>query len=201
MKNIEAHIEAILFATAEPMTVRKLANIVGASKEDVEQGAKTLAERLENETSGIRLILKDEKAELVTASELSETVRKALKQDVEGELTKPSLEALTILAYRGPMTRPELEQIRGVQSSMILRNLMMRGLVEMKDDTRLGQPLYAVTVEFLKHVGLSKQEDLPEFEQLSHHAAIADVLSDLEAADQPQDEEKGRASDEAGKTE
>jgi segregation and condensation protein B len=109
-------------------------------------------------------------------------VKKAVKHDVEGELTKPSLEALTILAYRGPMTRPELEQIRGVQSSMILRNLMMRGLVEMKEESRLGQPVYTVTLDFLKHLGIAKQSDLPRFETLSAHAAIEDVLSDLESS-------------------
>ena len=180
MNHIEAHIEAILFATAEPTTVRRLMNVLNASKEEAEAGIEALRSRLNTETSGLRLIVNEDKIELVTSSETSETVKKALKQDVQGELTKPSLEALTILAYRGPMTRPELEQIRGVQSSMILRNLMMRGLVEMKDDTRLGQPLYAVTVEFLKHLGISNPSDLPDFDSLSKHAAIQDVLSDLE---------------------
>lgn len=181
MSNLEAQIEAILFATAEPMTIRKLGSILGAKKNVIESAAKSLAHRLDDETSGLRLIVKEEKIELVTSPETSDFVRKALKQDVQGELTKPSLEALTILAYRGPMTRPELEQIRGVQSSMILRNLMMRGLVETKDETRLGQPLYAVTVDFLKHIGIAKQEDLPDFQKLSQHAAIEDVLADLEA--------------------
>jgi len=181
MKHLEAHIQAVLFATAEPMTVRKLKNILEATKEEVEAGIEVLANRLNDEASGLRLIVKEEQVELVTAADSSEFVKKALKFDVEGELTKPSLEALTILAYRGPMTRPELEQIRGVQSSMILRNLMMRGLVEQKEEARLGQPLYAVTVDFLKHLGVTSQAELPDFESLSKHAAIEDVLADLEA--------------------
>ena len=81
-------------------------------------------------------------------------------------VSRPSLEALAVLAYRGPLTRPELEQIRGVQSSMILRNLMIRGLVEMKEDLRLGQPVYRVTVDFLKHIGADRVESLPDFEKL-----------------------------------
>ncbi len=181
MNHLDAHIEAILFATAEPTTKRKLARLLGVANEKVAEAVQRLGERLNTEDSGLRLIVSGEKIELVTSSEVSESVKKALKQDVQGELTKPSLEALTILAYRGPMTRPELEQIRGVQSSMILRNLMMRGLVEMKEETRLGQPLYAVTVEFLKHLGITSQKDLPDFENLSKHAAIEDVLADLEA--------------------
>lgn len=188
MKNIEARIEAILFATAESSTVKKLATILDVKKEEVEAALNSLEERLNDERSGLRLIMKEDRVELATAPETAEIVKSALKHDVQGELTKPSLEALTILAYRGPMTRPELEQIRGVQSSMILRNLMMRGLVEQKDDTRLGQPLYAVTVDFLKHIGVAKAADLPDFEKLSQHAAITDVLADLEAPEAPKPE-------------
>ena len=80
---------------------------------------------------------------------------------MHGELSRPSLEALTILAYRGPLTRPELEQIRGVHSSLILRNLLLRGLIEEKEDARLGQPLYSVTLDFLRHIGLASVEELP----------------------------------------
>ena len=118
--------------------------------------------------------------ELVTRPELAEVVKQVAKVDMQGELTRPSLETLTILAYRGPLTRPELEQIRGVQSSMILRNLMLRGLVEEKEDMRLGQPMYAVTFDFLNHLGLSSIQALPEYEQLRGHAAVADILTQLE---------------------
>ncbi len=180
MNHTSAHIEAILFATAEPMSARKLVNILDVTKEEVENGIEILANRLKTDESGLRLIVSGDEIELVTSPETSSWVKKALKQDIQGELTKPSLEALTILAYRGPMTRPELEQIRGVQSSMILRNLMMRGLVEMKEEGRLGQHVYAVTVEFLKHLGISNTNELPDFKELSEHAAISDVLSDLE---------------------
>lgn len=189
MKHPGAHIEAILFAAAEPMTVRKLAGLLEISKEEVKKGMQELANRLNTEDSGLRLVVNIDTAELVTSAETSEGVKIALKQEVQGELTKPSLEALTILAYRGPMTRPELEQIRGVQSSMILRNLMMRGLVEMKEETRLGQPLYAVTVEFLKHLGVANQNALPDFKALNEHAAIADVLADLENATSPEEKQ------------
>lgn len=179
--NTAGLIQAVLFAVAEPMTIRRLSSLLDKSGDEVREAVRALASSLEQEDSGLRLLVKEESVELVTSPEASDVVRKTLKEEVEGELTKPSLEALTILAYRGPMTRPELEQIRGVQSSMILRNLMLRGLVEMKEDVRLGQPLYAVTLEFMKHLGLAKQSDLPKFEELGKHAAIEDVLSDLEA--------------------
>lgn len=180
MTHLDAQIEAILFAIAEPITVRKLAILIEVSKEAVEEAVALLKQRLDEPTSGLRLIVAGEKIELVTSPEVSDVVKRALKQEVIGELTKPSLEALTILAYRGPMTRAELEQIRGVQSTMILRNLMTRGLVEVTEDKIFDQPLYTVSVELLKHLGVTSQKELPDFETLSQHVAIQDVLADLE---------------------
>jgi len=180
MTHLDAQIEAILFAMAEATTMRKLATLLQVPKDAVEEAVSLLKQRLDNLSSGLRLIISEEKIELVTSPEVSGVVKRALKQEAVGELTKPSLEALTILAYRGPMTRPELEQIRGVQSTMILRNLMMRGLVEMTENKRFDQPIYTVSVEFLKHLGVTSQKELPDFEKLSQHATIQDVLADLE---------------------
>jgi len=73
---------------------------------------------------------------MTTAKESSEIVEKFLKEELTGEMTRPQLETLTIIAYRGPMTKMEIEQIRGVNCSLILRNLLMRGLVEAKLDKK-----------------------------------------------------------------
>jgi segregation and condensation protein B len=87
---------------------------------------------------------------------------------------------LSILAYRGPLTRAELEQIRGVQSAIILRNLMLRGLVETREEARLGQPVFQVTMDFVKHLGLARLEDLPDFTALHTHPTVEQVLDQLE---------------------
>jgi segregation and condensation protein B len=116
---------------------------------------------------------------------MAETVRSVLKAEVQGELSRPSMEALAILAYRGPMTRPELEQIRGVQSALILRNLMMRGLVEMGEETRVGQPTYSVTLDFYKHLGLAKPEELPDYQALRGNSAVEQALAELEPKEDP----------------
>lgn len=171
-------IEAILFAAGKPLTVRKLAELVDEKTDKVEDALEVLKERLQ-EQSGLMLQEYGKEIELVTKPEVSEAIKKVVKEEEQGELTRASLEALTILAYRGPMTRPELEQIRGIQSALILRNLMIRGLVEQKDDERLGQPTYAVTFDFLKHLGLASVKDLPEFESLRGNAAISDMLDRL----------------------
>lgn len=182
---LDARIEAILFATAQAVTVKRLAELLEADAKEIAKALETLAKRLDECGSGVQLLAHGNEAELVTRPEAAELVRAAIKAEATGELTRPSLEALAILSYRGPMTRPELEQIRGVQSALILRNLMLRGLVEMKEDMRLGQPTYAVTSDFLKHLGVDRLESLPDFESLRGHAVVDQVLKELETPEPP----------------
>ncbi len=185
---LEKIIEAILFACGKPLSERKLAELTGKSVEDVEMALNSLQENLSGR--GIILQRYEKEVSLVSDPEVAEFVSKVVKDEEQGELTRAALEALTILAYRGPMTRPELEQIRGVQSSMILRNLMIRGLVEQKEDMRLGQATYAVTFEFLNHLGLKSIEDLPEYQELRGHAAISDMLEQLKEPNETKQEKE-----------
>ncbi len=182
---LEAKLEAILFAVAQPLTVKRLAELADAKADQVKEALERLAEHLKHEAGGLQLALHGQEAELVTKPDAAEAVRAALKQEAQGELTRPSLEALAVLAYRGPLTRPELEQIRGVQSALILRNLMMRGLVEVKEDARLGQPIYGVTLDFLKYLGADRVESLPDFETLHANASVEQVLDELNAPEEP----------------
>ncbi len=185
MTSLESKLEAILFAVAQPLALRRLSELTGANADMVKEALERLTERLKQEESGLQIILHGQEAELVTRPEVSEVVRLTLKQETQGELTRPSLETLAVLAYRGPLTRPELEQIRGVQSALILRNLMMRGLVEMKEDVRLGQPVYAVTMEFLKYLGADCVESLPNYDQLRSNTSVEQVLDELNVPKNP----------------
>lgn len=185
---LDARIEAVLFATAQAMTVKRLSELLQAETAEIKEALDVLAERLEASGSGVQLLAHGSEAELVTRPEAAELVRAAIKAEATGELTRPSLEALAILAYRGPMTRPELEQIRGVQSALILRNLMMRGLAEMKEDVRLGQPTYAVTSDFLKHLGVDRIDALPDFDALHGHPVVEQVLKELETPEPSADQ-------------
>jgi segregation and condensation protein B len=179
---LDAKLEAVLFAGARPFSVKRLAELCEAAPKEVEEALKHLEEDLEGSAVMIQRAGND--VQFVTRPEHAELVKQVVRDEVMGELTRPSLEALTILAYRGPLTRPEIEQIRGVHSSIILRNLMIRGLVEEKDDVRLGQPTYAVTFDFIRHLGLRSVEDLPDYESLRGHENVVDVLKDLEETKQ-----------------
>ncbi len=186
---LDQTIEAVLFAAARPFTVKKLATLLEVPTKEAEEALTVLAERLVASGSGVMLQRNAGEAEIVTRPEAADAVKTVVTEEAKGELTRAALEALTILAYRGPMTRPELEQIRGINSAIILRNLMMRGLVESKEGGPLGQPTYAVTFEFLNHLGLSGVSELPEYDALHGHETIAQVLSDLDEA-KPSEEEK-----------
>ncbi len=181
--SIDLTLESILFAGARPFSIRRLSELTGSSPDNIEAALKALDERLA--TSAIMLQRVGSDVQLVTRPEHAEVVKQVAADEVTGELTRASLEALTILAYRGPLTRPELEQIRGVHSSIILRNLELRGLVEEKEDKRLGQPVYAVTFDFIRHLGLKSVEDLPRYEELRGHENVVDVLKDLEGEGGP----------------
>ncbi len=178
--NLDQTLEAILFVSARPLTIKYLAELTKESAERIKEELDHLRDRLSATESGIMLQDNGASFELVTHPEAAEAVSRLASEEASGELTRPSLEALSILAYCGPLTRPELEQIRGVQSSLILRNLMIRGLVEEKEDGRLGQPVYSITFDLLNHLGLPRVEALPEYKELRNHRTVLDVLKDLD---------------------
>lgn len=177
---LASQIESMLFVSVKPLSIRKIADITERSAEDVQAALHELKVRLDKEGSGIMLQELGHEVELATRPEADVWARRVIKAETQGELTRPSLETLTILSYRGPMTRPELEQIRGVQSALILRNLMLRGLVEEKETGPLGLPTYAVTFDFLNALGLKSVEALPQYEELRGHAVVQELLADLE---------------------
>ncbi|MEA3249157.1 MAG: SMC-Scp complex subunit ScpB [Patescibacteria group bacterium] len=174
---LNAKIESILFVAARPLAIVKLAEICGAKKADITKVVDELAESYSEREAGIRLVRHGESVQMATSEGSAELVREFLKDETTGELTKPSLETLTIVAYRGPMTKAEIEQVRGVNCSLILRNLMMRGLVEAQGEH--GNPLtaYSVTMDFLRFLGVSSVEELPEYETLRSNENVMRVLN------------------------
>lgn len=178
--SLSSRCEAILFASARAWSRRKLAEACEVSIDEIDVALNTLKERLETSGSGLQLTEHGLEIELVTRGEFAPLLRHIFTQDAAGELSRPSLETLAILAYRGPLTRPELEQIRGVQCAMILRNLSLRGLVELGNEERLGQQTYQVTMDFLKYLGLSSLSELPDFQSLHHVPVIEHLLEEVQ---------------------
>jgi segregation and condensation protein B len=178
-------VESLLFVSTRPLTAKKIAEICNEEMSAVEKILADLLARYEERSGGIRLVKSGAEYQLMTAPEGAATVQKFLKDEMTGELTRPSLETLTIIAYRGPVTKAEIEQIRGVNCSLILRNLLMRGLIEAEEDKRALLTRYRVTLDFLRYLGVNKIEELPDYAALSTDKTLNDLLAPAGRAAEP----------------
>jgi len=162
--NLSAAIEALLFIYGEPVEIKKIARTLKVEDLEVEEALKNLWEDAAREERGIFLIRKEDSVQLVTKPQFADLMQTIIKEDMQENLTPAALETLSIVAYAGPISRSEIEYIRGVNSSFTLRNLLLRGLVErMPDARRANAYVYKPSMDFLAHLGLSKIDDLPEF--------------------------------------
>jgi segregation and condensation protein B len=172
-------VEGLLFVASEPVTIDHLASVIECSSDDMERALEQLKESCRDR--GMRLQRKGKKVQLVSAPELTDYIERFLELSVSGKLSTPALETLAIVAYRQPITRPEIEAIRGVNSDGVLRTLLSKGLVEEvgRLDT-VGRPtLFGTTFEFLRYFGLEDMVDLPALElpELSPNGAKDDEAS------------------------
>ena len=179
MSEAKNKIEALLFVSHKPLAISELAKLVDVKKDEVSEILAELKNEYAQKAGGIELIELEDKYQLATASVAADSVSKFLKTEVTGELTKPSLEALTIIAYRGPISKVELELIRGVNCSMILRNLLMRGLIESREDKVKATFVYQITMDFMKFLGIDSVNDLPDFSRLNRNNNLDKLLQGL----------------------
>lgn len=158
---LAALIESLLFVADEPVSVGRLAEALEQSPGRVEQGLEELERALEER--GLRLQRMGNRVQLVTAPEAASAVERFLGLSERRRLSLAALETLAIIAYRQPISRPEIEAVRGVNCDSVLRTLLSTGLVEeVGRATGVGRPvLYGTTFAFLQHFGLSGLEELP----------------------------------------
>ena len=175
--NIKSRLESLLFVSGEPMSFGKLAKLAGGSEDSVRIEAEELCEEYKNRKGGLRIIIQNGKAQMVTAGENAETVEKLMKMDIEGDLSRSALETMSIIAYRGPLSRSEIEEIRGVNTSFTLRQLAIRGLVEKIDNPNDARAyLYKISFDFLRHLGIEKTEDLPRYQELRERELVSERI-------------------------
>lgn len=170
-------IEAILFAAAKPIKLSALQKVLGSSQETVREAVDDITARYNIERSGINLIEHEGALQFVSNATVGKDVAKFLRVEASGALTRPSLETLTIISYRAPITKPEIEMIRGVNCSLILRNLLIRGYIEERQDASRLQPVYTLSHDFLRALGIKRVQDLPEFEAFSTNEKITELLN------------------------
>lgn len=163
--NLESQIEAILFWKAEPVQLKKLAVIVDKNETEVRNALASLAKSLAGR--GLTLIELEDEFTLGTAKELSGLIEKLSKEELMKDLGKAGLETLSIILYQGPIPRAEIDYIRGVNSQFILRNLLIRGLIQKVENPKDHRSfLYKPTLELIAHLGLSSISGLPDYESI-----------------------------------
>ncbi len=168
-----AHCEALLFVSAKPFTIKGLMKLLQSDEEVVEEWLTELSEIYNQDERGVRIVRNGSDVQLLSAPDCRELIEDYLKEEITGELTRPQLETLTIVAYRGPISKPDIEQIRGINCTLILRNLEWRGLIEETDMSTSEIPAYRVSMDFVRYLGLSSVDQLPQFEAMN----VCEILS------------------------
>ena len=173
-----ALVESLLFVADEPVSVGRLSQALEVTPSQVEQALRGLEELLQ--TRGVRLERIGNRVQLVSLPQAAPVVERFLGLASRRKLSPAALETLAIVAYRQPVSRPEIEAIRGVGCDSVLRTLISAGLIEeVARAATVGRPiLYGVTFTFLQHFGLSRLDDLPALEMAE--SAEAEVKQNKE---------------------
>ena len=180
--SLSALLEALLFIAPVPVTPGQMATVLGVSTHQIEIAISELdADYTESgDKRGLRIRLHRGRIQLTTAPQASATIEKFLGLESTTRLSHAALEALAIIAYQEPVTRPQIDAIRGVNSDGVLKNLLSKGLIqEVGRADAPGRPfLYSITTDFLGHFGLSSLDELPPLEKSPEEIEDIDHPSD-----------------------
>ncbi len=159
--SITSFIESLLFVADEPVALSDLARTLDVSASRISDAVDRLCETYAGR--GLRIQRVNGRVQMVTAPETAPAIERFLGLELSGKLSEAAMETLAIIAYRQPITRPEIDAIRGVNSDGVLRTLLSRGLIEeMGRLDTVGRPiLYGTTFAFLQHFGLESLDELP----------------------------------------
>jgi len=182
MNRLKSKIESLLFISHKPLSIQKIAGLVKSENESVKSILYQLSKQYKEDGRGFQIIKVGQSYQMASSPDNGKIIKEFLKDEQSGELTKPSLETLTIVAYRGPISKAELDTIRGVNCSLILRNLMIKGLVETREDKAKMQTLYSITFDFMRHLGVTDLQELPDYEKLNQNANLEKLLHPEETA-------------------
>lgn len=162
-KELVSCLEAVLFATGEPVEIERLAQGLQEDETILENALNILSEKYESEESGICLLKLDNKYQICTKKKHADSIRAVIEVKKNAPLSQAAFEVLAIIAYNQPVTKAFVEQVRGVDCSGVIANLCQKSLIEERGRLELpGRPLvYGTTSDFLRCFSLSSLEDLP----------------------------------------
>lgn len=170
-------LESILFVSGEPVKKTKLVKTLTIEKEALEEALKILSEKYQGLQSGLILLTKGEEVQLVSNPENAEFIEGLVKSELQDSLSNAAMEVVSIIAYRGPISKTEIEDIRGVNCAYTLRNLLLRGLIERSDNPNDSRGyVYVISFDFLKKLGVEDVKKLPEYGILSVDERINSII-------------------------
>ncbi len=176
---IIAQLEAVLFASGAPQHIDRIAKTLRIPKDEAFSAIDALEVRYRASESGLTLMRLGDAVQIATKGKYASVIERLRTGEIEENLSRASLETLAVIAYRAPVTRADIDAIRGVNSSFTLRHLLIRGLIE-----REGNPhdsrgyIYRPTFDFLKVLGIERVTDLPEYDALSSDERLINLLSE-----------------------
>ena len=166
MSSLDSQIESVLLFKNEPVSAKELATLLGRKPDEIKSVLKNLQESYRER--GVVIVSDGEAYSLGTHPDNSVLIEKIQKEEFSRELGRAGLETLATILYRGPISRREIDQIRGVNSGFTLRSLLIRGLIE-RTESSTGERsfTYKPTLKLFQHLGVTSREELPEYESAS----------------------------------
>ncbi|MDA3802776.1 MAG: SMC-Scp complex subunit ScpB [Patescibacteria group bacterium] len=174
---LKSQIESLLFVSIKALSLRELGSTLNKKDNEIKEVIEELNNEYKERKAGLTIVENNKKYQLSSNPENAQIVKEFLKDESSGELSQPSLEALTIIAYRGPISKLEIERIRGVNCSLILRNLLIRGLIEESFDKKKQENYYSVSHDFVRFLGLDSIEKLPDYLELNKSDLVSEFLN------------------------
>lgn len=185
-KSIKSAFEAMMFTWGEPLNARSAAEVLNISEKEAIEYLEELREEYENENRGIRIRRINKSFQFVTADENAAYIERLCTPVKRRKLSQSALEVLAIIAYKQPVTRGEIEAIRGIKCERVLEGLMRKELIEEKGRSNgIGRPiLYGTTDTFLKYFGFSTLKELPDIEDIESLIEVPEEYEDAIIANQ-----------------
>jgi segregation and condensation protein B len=176
LSKTKSQILSVLFVASKPVTMKELEEVLEIQPENLKEAISSLVS--DNNHSGIILLAHNNRLQLSSNPDNSPAVKKFLSLELREKLTDASLETLAIILYKQPVSRADIENIRGVNSQYILRQLLIRGLIEkIGSTTDRRVQLYKTTLEFMQHLGIKSMAELPDFEELTKNIQLPSLDS------------------------
>ena len=183
INDLEAAIEGILFASGDPVSIERIAAVLGVDPRLVIDAAEAMRVSYETNGRGIRLVRIENSLQLCSAPQFADYIRLALESGKQPRLTQPALEVLSVIAYFQPATRAYIEQVRGVDCTYTISLLQSRGLIEPRGRLAVpGRPvLYGTTQAFLRTFGIVSLDELPELPATAEREESTQLVIDEHA--------------------